>query len=88
MEVLKSFELTGKTALVTGSARGIGKAIAIGLAEAGADILLIDQNDSSETADQIQRLGQKVVMEVRDLADLNSNKATEVVSLATAHFGS
>lgn len=35
------FDLSGQTALVTGGARGIGQAIAVGLAEAGADIILI-----------------------------------------------
>jgi 2-deoxy-D-gluconate 3-dehydrogenase len=39
MHVLKQFELNGKTALVTGCKRGIGKAMATGLAEAGADII-------------------------------------------------
>ena len=39
MSVLNQFDLTGKTALVTGCKRGIGKAMAIGLAEAGADII-------------------------------------------------
>ena len=39
MSVLEQFSLVGKTALVTGCKRGIGKAIAIGLAEAGADII-------------------------------------------------
>ena len=40
MSVLNTFDLTGKTALVTGCKRGIGKAMAEGLAEAGADIIL------------------------------------------------
>lgn len=39
MSILDQFKLTGKTALVTGCKRGIGKAIALGLAEAGADII-------------------------------------------------
>ena len=39
MGVLDQFNLQGKTALVTGCKRGIGKAMAIGLAEAGADII-------------------------------------------------
>jgi len=39
MSVLNSFSLEGKTALVTGCKRGIGKAMAIALAEAGADII-------------------------------------------------
>jgi len=39
MSILNSFDLSGKTALVTGCKRGIGKAMAIGLAEAGADII-------------------------------------------------
>ena len=35
------FDLTGKTALVTGGARGLGVSMAVGLAEAGADIILV-----------------------------------------------
>lgn len=39
--VLNMFSLEGHTAVVTGGTRGIGQAVAVGLAEAGADILLI-----------------------------------------------
>jgi len=41
MSVLDQFKLDGKTALVTGSKRGIGKAMAVGLAEAGADVVCV-----------------------------------------------
>jgi 2-deoxy-D-gluconate 3-dehydrogenase len=41
------FDLTGKTALVTGGTRGIGQAMAIALAEAGADIILVQVTISS-----------------------------------------
>ena len=39
--LLKMFSLTGKTAVVTGGTRGIGQAMAIAMAEAGADIILV-----------------------------------------------
>jgi 2-dehydro-3-deoxy-D-gluconate 5-dehydrogenase len=39
MSILQQFSLAGKTALVTGCKRGIGKSIAVALAEAGADIV-------------------------------------------------
>lgn len=44
MNVLESFRLEGKTALITGARRGIGKAMAIALAEAGADIIGVSAN--------------------------------------------
>ena len=48
----KMFDLTGKVALVTGAAQGMGRAMALALAEAGADALLVDRNEAGarETA--------------------------------------
>jgi NAD(P)-dependent dehydrogenase (short-subunit alcohol dehydrogenase family) len=40
MAVSKLFDLSGRTALITGSSRGIGKVIALGLAEYGADVAI------------------------------------------------
>ena len=48
MNVMEHFRLNGKTALVTGARRGIGKAMAIGLAEAGADIIGVSANLEAE----------------------------------------
>lgn len=64
MGILEQFKLNGQTALVTGCFQGIGQAIAVGLAEAGADIIGVDMafagdtNDSrSETALEILKTG-------------------------------
>ena len=54
------FDLTGKVALVTGCKRGIGKAMALGLAEAGADIIGVSANlefAGSEVEKEVKALG-------------------------------
>jgi len=66
--IIDDFRLDGKKAIVTGSARGLGQAIAIGLAEAGADIALVDVIDASETAEKIKKLGRKTVSISADLS--------------------
>ncbi len=56
------FDLTGKTAVVTGAGRGLGAAIAIGLAQAGADIALVTNSTPAEqTAAEIAKLGRKAI---------------------------
>ena len=59
MNVLSSFNLENKIAIVTGAARGLGKAMATGLAEAGADIVIPDINykEAKKAADEISELG-------------------------------
>lgn len=61
---LPSFELEGKTSVVTGAGRGIGRALAIGLAEAGADVALIarTESDLKDTAAEIIGLGRKALV--------------------------
>jgi 2-deoxy-D-gluconate 3-dehydrogenase len=62
MKTLEMFQLTGKIALVTGCKRGIGKAMAIALAEAGADIIGVSANlelTSSEVENDILAIGRK-----------------------------
>jgi 2-dehydro-3-deoxy-D-gluconate 5-dehydrogenase len=63
------FDLSGRTALVTGARGGIGAAIAVGLAQAGADLVLHGHRDNlSETAAAVRALGRSVTTVVADLA--------------------
>lgn len=64
------FNLAGKTAIVTGAARGLGQAIAIGLAEAGANLVLVtNQSPAEETKQQIEQLGQQAIIVKADVSD-------------------
>ncbi|WP_018756219.1 2-dehydro-3-deoxy-D-gluconate 5-dehydrogenase KduD [Paenibacillus terrigena] len=63
-----SFELQGKTALVTGVSGGLGRAMALGLAEAGADIIAVSYSDASETMKAIEKLGRRTTFIQTDLS--------------------
>lgn len=75
MNAQDRFDLTGKTAMVTGAAQGIGQAIAIALAQHGADVVLVDlaaKDKTQDTADQITMLGRKAWVIEHDLAKTES----------------
>jgi len=63
MGILDKFRLEGKKAFVTGGSRGIGKSVAMGLAEAGADIAIVARGlaAAEETAHEIERLGVRAI---------------------------
>ncbi|WLD93634.1 SDR family NAD(P)-dependent oxidoreductase [Alkalihalobacillus sp. AL-G] len=71
MNVLPSFQLKDKVAVVTGAGRGIGQAIAVGFADAGADVVLMARtmSDLEDTAKIIQEKGQKAYVYPTDLTD-------------------
>ncbi len=72
MTILESFNLSGKTALVTGCKRGIGKAMAVGLAEAGADIVGVSaslESSESEVEKEVTSLGRAFTAYQCDFAD-------------------
>ncbi len=68
------FSLTGKTALVTGAARGIGQAIAIGLAEAGATVIITAREVDKLTATQaaIEKIGGHAILQSLDVSQKSS----------------
>ncbi|KAA8904721.1 hypothetical protein TRICI_005418 [Trichomonascus ciferrii] len=66
----KYFNLEGKIALITGGTRGIGAGIALGLAESGADIVLVQRDTSNQIVKkQVEELGRKAYIIVADLSD-------------------
>ena len=73
MNILDKFKLDGKVALVTGAAGGLGQAMAIGLAEAGAEIVAHCHlaGEADETCAAIAKLGRQTFSVVGDLADKN-----------------
>ena len=83
--ILDQFQLDGKIAIVTGTSRGLGQAIAVGLAEAGADIALVHRSDGTETEDRIAALGRRVVTLHVDLAEKGS--AAYIVAETVARLG-
>ena len=68
--ILDLFKLTGRVALVTGASRGLGQAMAIGLAEAGADIACVSSGgNDADTRKQVESLGRRFLGVKADLSE-------------------
>ncbi|MFJ2407194.1 SDR family NAD(P)-dependent oxidoreductase [Streptomyces xanthochromogenes] len=87
--LMSQFGLDGSVALVTGASRGIGKAIAIAMAEAGADVAISARTESSlaGTAERIRSLGRNVSLHAADLRDPDTPERIIDATIAShGHF--
>jgi 2-deoxy-D-gluconate 3-dehydrogenase len=87
MSVLDLFRLDEKVALVTGVGRGLGQAMALGLAEAGADIAGLYLSNFEETQIQVEALGRRFLPVQCDLQQATVARLNEVVDQVVREMG-
>ena len=83
--MLDIFNLQGQVALFTGASRGLGKAMAVGLAKAGADVAVVGRKHDQDILDQIAAQGRTARFYEHDLADIDGIPA--LVARVKADFG-
>ena len=66
-----TIDLAGKTALVTGASRGIGRAVALAYADAGADVAVLARNEDllREVSGEVEAMGRRSLVLVADVTD-------------------
>ncbi|MFC3190392.1 2-dehydro-3-deoxy-D-gluconate 5-dehydrogenase KduD [Pseudocitrobacter faecalis] len=83
--ILNAFNLNGKVALVTGCDTGLGQGMALGLAEAGCDIISVSRKIPEETSAKVQALGRRFTAIQADLS--RQEAITDIVAKAVAAMG-
>jgi NAD(P)-dependent dehydrogenase (short-subunit alcohol dehydrogenase family) len=84
---MERFSLTNRVAFVTGAGRGIGRVLALGLAEAGADVVCVarTQVEIESTAQAIRELGRRAIAVTADVTQAHEVQAA--VDAAVSHLG-
>ena len=87
MDMKEKFMLNGKKAYVTGGARGIGKSVSIGLAQAGADIAIVDKDivEAEKTAKELKVYGVKTIAVQTDVT--NPDDVNRMIDTILKAFG-
>ncbi|NLT73001.1 MAG: SDR family oxidoreductase [Chloroflexi bacterium] len=85
--ILDSFDLSGKVALVSGASRGLGQAMALGLAEAGADIAGVSRGDCRQTEAAIATMGRRFMLLKHDLATTTPQELEDLVFRVVRAWG-
>lgn len=85
--ILDQFRLDGRVALVTGAARGLGRAAALALAEAGADIVALNRSDTAEIEALVTVLGRRCAGVQCDLGAATVADLEQVVARVAAEMG-
>ena len=81
-------DLDGRVALITGASRGIGRGIALDMAEAGADVMVnyrTHPDEAEEVAEAIRQMGRKVMVWQADVGDREA--VAGLVAATVEHFG-
>jgi len=79
------FSLAGKVAVVTGANTGLGQGMALALADAGANLVLVGRSEPTETVEAAQKLGREVHIISVDLSDARSSQ--KIIDKASNKFG-
>ena len=81
--ILNAFNLEGKVAMITGCNTGLGQGMALGLAQAGCDIIGVNRSSASETAQKVTATGRRFISITADLADSHCLESVMEQALAT-----